>query len=99
MFMNKLLSCLLLSVSVFGVLVGLSGCSSSEPDVKVETARLQKAEDMRSYFDKVKGDYSALSEADHKQYVSIFAGDETKAKKTWDMMKYGPGGAPAGQGN
>ncbi len=49
---------------------------------------------MRSYYNKVNGDYAQLSETDKQAYIKACGGDPDKAQKFWNMMKYGPSGAP-----
>ena len=84
-----------ISLSLGIVAASLTGCGSSGgPDPKMETARLNKAQDMRSYFEKAHGNFDQLSSGDRVNFVQLCGGDEAKAKQTWEMMRGGPGGAP-----
>jgi len=72
----------------------LAGChDSSGPDPKLETARVNKAQSMRSFFDKAQGNYDSLSGGDKAEFVQLCGGDEEKAMKVWNMMKTGSGGS------
>jgi hypothetical protein len=79
--------------------IGLIGCGDSGgPDPKVETARVDTAREMRSYFDKVRGDYNQLSADDKAKYLKLFDGDQSRAESVWNQMKNGPGAGSAAKG-
>lgn len=95
---------LLASLLVVSLVPLLGGCDKSGPDPKVEATRLDKAKSLRSYFDKTKGDYNALTPTDRAEFIALNGGDATKAEQVWGMMKNGPGGgagsstSPSGRG-
>lgn len=82
--------------------VCLVGCGEKGPDPKVEQSRAQDAGQMRSIFDKAKGDYNSLSQADRDTFVKQAGGNEDNARRMWELMKNGglngPGGAGAPTG-
>ena len=90
-------------IALFIVLCGIVGCSgggtqSMNQDYLANAEEQGKAK--RAIFDKVSGDWEALSAEDKKQFISYFP-DENNAKKFWEMMKHppssgGPGIPPTG---
>lgn len=96
--MNTRLSiCLALLVFSFGSLISAGCGDSGGPDPKVESKRVVDLTAMRSFFDKVNGNYDDLSAEDKASFVKLCGGDEAKATTTWNAMKLGPGGPPKGQ--
>jgi hypothetical protein len=87
----------IVSILACVVATGLVGCGDSGgPDPKVESARVDKAREMRSYFDKAKGDYGQLSAEDKAQYLKLFNGDQARGESVWNQMKNGPAsGSPS----
>jgi hypothetical protein len=96
----KSLKLLLLAASLAAVVVAPMGCSGGSPqlDTAYEKERLDKMTTLRSYFDKVNGDYTALSAEDKAAFLKLCDGDQAKADVTWKLMKEGPsgGGRPGG---
>ena len=69
----------------------VAGCGSGAgPDPKQQEKSVENAQNLRSYFDKVGGEYDSLTEADKAAYIRL-SGDEEKARRNWDLMKNGPG--------
>ncbi len=75
----------------------LPGCGDEvKLDEQATIMPVDTAKKSRELFDKVAGDYNALTEADRKTYLDLFEGDEARAKKTWDIMANPPGSGPTG---
>jgi hypothetical protein len=53
--------------------------------------------EMRGFYDKVKGDWNALSAEDKAAFTKL-AGDEAKAQKIWGTMAGPPGAGPGAGG-
>ncbi len=79
------------SVAAFPLL-GCSGSDKPEPIASPE--RVNQVVEMRKLFDKVKGNWNALSPEEQAQYTK-YAGDANKAKFMWNRMAHpGPSSNP-----
>jgi len=79
----------MLMVATLALFVGGTGCGSSKDskfDQKYITDSTKTATDAREIFDKVQGDYSKLSEEDHKRFIALYGNNEEQAKKVWNLM-------------
>lgn len=84
----------LLLVASYGAT--LTGCSSgsSEPESIASADRVTELVEMRKLYDKVGGDWAALSPAEQEQYNKM-AGDAEKGKTMWASMANPTGATPA----
>ncbi len=77
-----------------------SGCGSGSQ--KLDEGYMQNAEALgkqrREIFMRANGDYDAMSPSDKEAFLSTFKGDETNAKKTWEVMKSPPTSSGPPQG-
>lgn len=74
----------------------LSGCDMGpKPNASFEADRLKIATELRSYYDKANGDYSALSAADKAAFAKLCGGKNPE--QVFNGMK-GPGPRIAHQG-
>ncbi len=88
----------LLSLVVLLPLV-LAGCGSGAgPDPKVESARVNAAQQTRAMFDKSGGNFDSLSPDDKAATLKMFDGKEADARRSWDMMR-SRGVPPTGGGS
>lgn len=86
-----------LVLSILWALWSVAGCVDSTPavtpeDPKALAARMNKAKELRGYFDRSGGKYDALSPED-KQKVNELAGGEEAARKGFSQMQLPQGGA------
>ena len=78
-------------IGVFGVLVGCG--SDSSVDTGYVKEGLKTATLQRGLFDKVKGDWDKLSDADKAAFTKSANGDSVNAQASWLGMKSGPNAA------
>jgi hypothetical protein len=74
------------------VVVPMLGCGEGGPSPAVEKDRTVAATRMRELFDKAAGNYEALSEAEKKEWLDMFKGNEKDAQQTWAFMRDRPTG-------
>jgi len=77
--MKRLLPLLAFVVTAFG-------CGGPGPDPKVEDNRLEAAQKVRVAFDKVGGNYNALSAEEKGELLKLFDGNEQNLQQTWNLM-------------
>ncbi|MFQ3586823.1 MAG: hypothetical protein SNJ74_01460 [Fimbriimonadaceae bacterium] len=93
---NSVLRSVIASACALAAVGTLIGCQTGPaPSAKVEEQRLASAIELRSFFDKVNGDYSQLSEADRAEFERLTGGPE-EAQRAWNLMKFGPGAVNMG---
>lgn len=87
-------------VVIVGILVveTILGCgagpqSYDQDAIDKATARAQKA---RAIFDKVNGDYQAISPGDKADLLKLSNNDENSLKKLWQTMAHPPGAGANG---
>lgn len=73
-----------------------AGCgdgSGGKPQSIASETRVQEIVKMREIFDKVRGNWDALSAEDKAEYTRL-AGDEAKARQMWEGMANPVGATP-----
>ena len=76
---------------VVGSFFLLTGCGSGSQTVDPQYMKGQAdlGKDIKTMFDRTKGDYSQLTASEKDEYVKSFGNNEKAAQAFWDKMKSG----------